>query len=219
MTTPRNTSSVRVDEDNGRPAWLAWLIGLLLIGLLALLLLFLLDDDDDDVDVAGGDTSAASQDVEPDVEADVEPEIETAPEVVVPESTPLDDVEIDVTDVPEGAALAGDVDVFGDQVTGTEIVGQTVTANEVLVQELVADEAFYVGPEVGNTILVRLETFAGADAPESPFQVEPGSRVSFTGELREIDDQFLSELQLFDGADGLEVGDYYVQADQISSVS
>jgi hypothetical protein len=211
MTTPRKPSSVRVDESNGRPAWLPWLIGLLLLGLLALLLWFLLGDDDDDVAV---DTPAVSQEAEPDVEPDAEPE----PEVVVPETNPLDDVEIDVTDVPEGGALAGEVDVFGDQLTGSEIVGQTVTANEVLVQELVADEAFYVGPEIGNTILVRLESFAGEDAPESPFQVEQGGRVTFTGELREIDEQFLSDLQLFDGADGLELGDYYVQADQISSV-
>lgn len=215
MSTPRNTTSVRVDETPGRPAWLPWLIGLLLVGLLALLLLFLLgDDDDDDVDV---DTPAVSQEVDPDVEADVEADLE--PEPVVPdEPTALDDIEIDVTDVPAGAALAGEVDVFGDQVTGTDIVGQTVTANEVLVQELVADEAFYVGPEVGNTILVRLQAFAGEDAPESPFQVEQGGRVTFTGELREIDEQFLSELQLYDGADDLELGDYYVQADQISSV-
>lgn len=215
MTTPRDTSSLRVDESKGRPAWLAWLIGLLLLGLLALLLLFLLDDDDDDVDV---DTPAVSQELEVDPEADVEADAEPQPEVAVPENTALDDIEIDVTDVPAGAALAGDVDVFGDQVTGTDIVGQTVTANEVLVQELVADEAFYVGPEVGNTILVRLQAFAGEDAPESPFQVQEGGRVTFTGELREIDEQFLSELQLYDAAEDLELGDYYVQADQISSV-
>ena len=208
MTSPRTTSSVRVDESKGRPVWLAWLIGLLLLGLLALLLLFVLDDDDEQADV---DTPAVSQEVEPDVEPEPEP-------VVPEEPTALDDVDIDVTDVPAGAALAGDVDVFGDQVTGTDVVGQTITANEVLVQELVADEAFYVGPEVGNTILVRLQPFAGEDAAESPFQVEQGGRVTFTGELREIDEQFLSGLQLYDGADDLELGDFYVQADQISSV-
>jgi len=206
MTTPRNTSSVRVDESTGRPAWLAWLIGLLLLGLLALLLLFLFNDDDDD---DGVDTPGVSQEQDLDLES----------EPVVPEEpTVLDDIEIDVTDVPAGAALAGEVDVFGDQVTGTDIVGQTVTANEVLVQELVADEAFYVGPEVGNTILVRLQSFAGEDDPESPFQVEQDGRVTFSGELREIDEQFLSKLQLYDGADDLELGDFYVQVDQISSV-
>lgn len=206
MTTPRNTSSVRVDESSGRPAWLAWLIGLLLLGLLALLLVFLLDDDDDeDDDVV--DTPGVSQEIDP------EPE----PEPELPEDT-LDDIEIDVTDVPAGTARAGDVDVFGDQLTEGDVVGQSVTANEVLVQELVADEAFYVGPEVGNTILVRLESFAGEGAPESPFQVEEGGRVTFSGELREIDDQFLSELELYDGVEELEIGDFYVQVDQISSV-
>jgi hypothetical protein len=203
MTTPRTTSSVRVDESKGRPAWLAWLLGLLLLALLALLLLFFLGDDDEgEADV---DTPAVSQEAE----SDVEPDVDAEP----------DDVDIDVTDVPAGAAMAGDVNVFADQVTGTDVVGQTITANEVLVQELVADEGFYVGPEVGNTILVRLESFAGEDAPESPFQVEQDSRVTFTGELREIDEQFLSELQQYDGADGLELGDFYVQADQISSVA
>ena len=61
MTTPRSTTSVGVDQTTGRPAWLPSLIGLLLVGLLALLLLFLLGDDDD-VDV---DTPAVSQEVGP----------------------------------------------------------------------------------------------------------------------------------------------------------
>lgn len=215
MTTPRKTSSVKVEENSGRPAWLPWLIGLLLLGLLALLLVFLLNDDDDDL--ADVDTPSLSQEVDPEPDLDVEVEPEP---FVSEEPTPLDvdNIEVDVTDVPAGTALAGDVDVFSDQVTGTDLVGQPITANEVLVQELVADEAFYVGPEVGNTILVRLQEFAGEEAPESPFQVEEGGEVTFSGELMEIDDQFLSELELFDGVGELTVGDYYVQIDQISSV-
>ena len=213
MTTPRKTSSVKVEENSGRPAWLPWLIGLLLLGLLALLLVFLLNNNDDD-DVA---TPSVSEEVdpEPDLDVAVEPEPFESEE---PTPIDVDNIEVDVTDVPAGTALAGDVDVFSDQVTGTDLVGQSITANEVLVQELVADEAFYVGPEVGNTILVRLQEFAGEEAPESPFQVEQGGEVTFSGELMEIDDQFLSELELFDGVGELEVGDYYVQIDQISSV-
>lgn len=127
-------------------------------------------------------------------------------------------VVVDVGDVPAGTAMAGDVDVFADGVAPPALVGDTVTGNAVLVQELVADEAFYVGPEQGNTILVRLEKFAGEGSQESPFSVEAGDKVSFTGELREIDEEFVSQLQLYDPAEELELGDYYVQIDEISSV-
>lgn len=210
MTTPGRApvESVRVDKNHRRPAWLAWLLGLLLLALLAFALLFLFDDDDDDEgdDVA---TAPVTQDAEVTDEADVADE----------PGEDADPVVVDVGDVPAGSARAGEVDVFADQVTGPEVVGQTITANQVRVQELVADEAFYVGPEVGNTILVRLANFAGEAAPESPFSVEAGDDVNFTGQLQEVDDAFLAELELFDGADGLELGDFYVQVDQITSVN
>ena len=210
MTTSGRASveSVRVGKDHQRPAWLAWLVGLVLLALLALLLLFLFDDDDDEADDVA--TSPVTQDAEV-TDEPVEPADAVAPD--------LDADVIDVGAVPAGSARAGEVDVFADQVTGPEVVGETVTANQVRVQELVADEAFYAGPEVGNTILVRLADFAGEAAPESPFSVEAGDAVNFTGQLQEIDDAFLAELELYDGTDGLELGDYYVQVDQITSAS
>ncbi len=118
-----------------------------------------------------------------------------------------------------GPVLVGDVDVLA--ATPEELsalVGQQVTADSVQIVELVADEAFYVGPEVGSTILVRLQEFAGDDAPESPFEVEEGGTVTITGTLEQIDQELLSSLQLYNPAEDLELGSYYVQADEISGV-
>ena len=219
MTTPGKApvESVRVASDSSRPAWLPWLIGLVLLALLGLVLLFLFDDDE-----AEDTADVAVPSVTQDAEVTDEP-VDEPTEPVEPTDAPAPDgagaVVVDVGDVPAGAAQAGEIDVFADQVSGAEIVGETITANQVLVQELVADEAFYVGPEVGNTILVRLAEFGGEGEPESPFTVEAGDMVNFTGQAQEIDDAFLAELQLYDGADQLELGDYYVQVDQITSVS
>lgn len=215
MTAPGKppVQSVRVDEDH-RPAWVPWLIGLLLLALLAIILFFVLvDDDDDDDDLAV--TTPITEPVDP-VDP-VEPVEPVDPELEEPE-VDVDDIVIDVGDVPAGTAMADDVDVFADQVSPPELIGERIVANEVLVQELVADEAFYVGPEAGNTILVRLEEFAGEDQPESPFSVEAGGAVSFTGTLQEIDEELVSELEFYDGTDGLELGDYYVQIEEISSI-
>ena len=79
-----------------------------------------------------------------------------------------------------------------------------------------ADEAFYVGPEAGQTILVRLQNFAGQDDAESPVQVEAGDTVSFTGALQEVDEEFLAELQLYQASDELETGDFYIQAEDLT---
>ncbi|OMQ14778.1 hypothetical protein A7K94_0214185 [Modestobacter sp. VKM Ac-2676] len=115
-----------------------------------------------------------------------------------------------------GVVLIGDLDALAPDVDLSESVGEPVEANSVQVQAVVADEAFFVGPEPGQTIMVRLQPFGGAGDEESPFQVQEGETVSFSGTLEEIDEEFLSSLQLYMPADELETGDYYVQASEIT---
>ena len=113
--------------------------------------------------------------------------------------------------------LVGDTDLFDaaeDGVDPATLVGESVEGNSATVQAVVADEAFFVGPEDGGeTILVYLPRFAGEQ--ESPFDVEPGDKVSFTGTIKEVDEELLSKMQL-DDAPEMNVGDLYVEADQIS---
>ena len=42
--------------------------------------------------------------------------------------------------------------------------------------------------------------------------------MSFGGTLEQIDEEFLSSLQLYEPAEELETGDYYVQASEITLV-
>ncbi|MGY2083600.1 hypothetical protein [Blastococcus sp. SYSU DS0539] len=117
---------------------------------------------------------------------------------------------------PPGAVLVGDLDALAPDVDLSGHVGEPVEGDAVEVREVVADEAFYVGPEAGRTILVRLQTVAAADATGSPFEVEAGDTVSFTGTLEQVDDRLLSELRLHDAAAQREAGDFYVRVEDIT---
>ncbi len=55
--------------------------------------------------------------------------------------------------------------------------GQPAEAKSVAVESVVSDEGFWVGANAQDRVFVRLVT-AGA---ESPVQIQPGRRVSFTG--------------------------------------
>ncbi|MCZ2821261.1 hypothetical protein O2V63_13030 [Modestobacter sp. VKM Ac-2977] len=203
MTEP-STSGATVAAAKKRPIW-PWL---LLAALIAALLLWWLiaeftgDDDDLDVDAGAG---AVVEETTTETETEI-----TGTETVSP-SAPVSEIGL-------GAVLIGDLDVLDDSVDLSASVGEPVEANTVEVQAVVADEAFFVGPEAGQTIMVRLQPFGGTDDQESPFQVQEGDTVSFSGTLEEITDEFLSELQLYTPAEELETGDYYVQASEVTLV-
>ncbi|SDY10832.1 hypothetical protein SAMN05661080_02337 [Modestobacter sp. DSM 44400] len=204
MTEPRTTGAT-VAATKKRPLW-PWL---LLAALIAALVLWWIiaeftGDEDPNLDpgaeTAIEETTGATEDVEGADSTDAA--ATTSP--AVPTMAGL------------GVIMVGDLDVLTPNVDLTTSVGEPVEANTVQVQAVVADEAFFVGPEAGQTIMVRLQPFAGSDDPESPFEVETGDRVSFTGTLQQIDEEFLADLQLYDPAQQLEAGDSYVQATDIT---
>jgi hypothetical protein len=230
MAAPRDTGAHAATEKRGGGLlWLWLLLGALVLGLVIWAIAAALDDDDDDVDaglpvvtdeVEEPEETEATEDAE---ETATTEATEDAEETATTEAT--EDAEETATTEPAepssadvGVILVGDVDILADETDLAALVGQPVEANTVEVRELVADEAFFVGPEVGQTVMVRLPAFAGEDEPESPFSVEQGDTVSFTGTLQEIDDALLSELQLYNPAEELETGQVYVQVEDISGV-
>lgn len=180
---------------------------LLLAALIAALIIWwivaaLTGDDDADLDTGAATPDTATSETTETTEADPTGNASPSPSFA--------------TEVGLGVVLVGDLDALAPDVDLSANLDEPVEANTVEVQEVVADEAFYVGPEAGQTILVRLQPFGGEDDPESPFEVETGDTVSFTGTLRQIDDQFLSELQLYEASDELETGDFYIQAENLT---
>ncbi len=59
-----------------------------------------------------------------------------------------------------------------------DVVGERVSAEAARVQSVPADEGFWASADGGDRVWVQIDT-----AGESPFVVEPGMRVSFTGQV------------------------------------
>lgn len=76
---------------------------------------------------------------------------------------------------PAPAAGAGEVVDLADVDDLRDVVGAQVSARDVEVEGVPADEGFWVSGG-GDRVWVQIGT-----AGESPFVVEPGDRVSFTG--------------------------------------
>lgn len=226
MATPQNTGSHAVTEKRGGGLlWLWLLLGAVVLGLVVWAIAAALDDDDDELetglpvvteevdepDATDSTEEDPTDSTEETEETEAAEETETTEETTTTEAAPVDPAGV-------GVVLVGDVDIVTSDTDLTTLVGQPVEANTVEVRELVADEAFFVGPEVGQTVMVRLPAFAGEENPESPFSIEEGDTVSFTGTLQEIDEALLSELQLYNPAEELETGEVYVQVEEISGV-
>lgn len=193
MTEPRSTTGATKAAEKKKPMW-PWL--LLAAVLAALLLWWLIAEFTGDDDEVALDSDAGA---------------------VVEETTTETETETSVTtETPAAPAAPATVlaltDVLEPGFDASANVGELVEADTAEVQAVIADEAFFVGPEAGQTIMVRLEPFGGTDDPESPFEVQEGDTVSFSGTLQEIDDAFLADLQLYTPAEDLETGDYYLQA-------
>ncbi|WP_432487480.1 hypothetical protein [Kineococcus sp. SYSU DK018] len=222
MSAPHETGSHAAEEKRGSRKWL-WLLLAAIAAALILWAILALTGDDDDVDVDTGAVDPQTTASAPVTPTDDATTSSASPSTSAtaggdPTATATATSDPAATTVA-GAVLVGGVDVLTSGTDLTTLVGQQVQATEVEVTEVVADEAFYVGPQAGQTVLVRLPQFAGADAAESPFTVEQGDVVSFTGSLAEVDDALLSELRNYDPAPDLQVGSVYVQAEQISGVS
>ncbi|WP_432483427.1 hypothetical protein [Kineococcus esterisolvens] len=219
MSAPHETGSHAAEEESGSRKWLWLLLAAIAAALILWAILALTGDDEDDVDAVDPQTTASA----PVTPTDDESTPSATPSTSAtaggdPTATATATSDPAATAVA-GAVLVGGTDVLTSGTDLTTLVGQQVQATEVEVTEVVADEAFHVGPQAGQTVLVRLPQFAGADAAESPFTVEQGDVVSFTGSLAEVDDALLSELRNYNPAPDLQVGSVYVQAEEISGVS
>ena len=84
--------------------------------------------------------------------------------------------------------------------------GRPVTATSVLVRSVPADEGFWVGPDDAHQFFVHL-TGAG----ESPVQVRPGVRVTFTGTVAALDAAATAGLDTGTGLPVLERQRAYLQ--------
>ncbi|PPK92277.1 hypothetical protein CLV92_11523 [Kineococcus xinjiangensis] len=229
MSAPTPTGSHPTAEQSRRGVpWLWILLGALLLALAVWAIAAAVNDDDDEATAPVAVSESADPVEEPDV--DVSP-TETAPEPSPSADTPsadapsVDAPSVDGSAAAAGALLVGGTDVLSGEAFSadalstdadlTAMAGQTVDAREVKVLEVVADEAFYVGPDAGRSVLVRLPEFA---AGESPFKVEAGDTVNLSGTLRPVDQALLDEMGAYDPAKRLEPGQVYVQADKISGV-
>ncbi len=76
---------------------------------------------------------------------------------------------------PAGTAQVVDLSDAGDL---DEIIGRTVSADGARVESVPADEGFWIDTDGGRRAWVQVATTG-----ESPFTVEPGARVTFTGEV------------------------------------
>jgi len=203
-TEPRPRGATAAEEKKKRPIWPWLLLAALIAALLLWWLIAALTGDDDNDAGAGAATGSSIEQTtgatEPDATATATATATTTATAAAPAPG------------GPGTVVVGDQDALapGAELSGS--AGEPVTGTEVTVASVVADEAFYVGPEAGQTILVRLQQFGGTDAPESPFQVEAGDTVSFSGTLEQVDQDFLDDLQLYDPSTQYSLGDFYVQA-------
>lgn len=209
MSIPPDTGSHAAEQRRGGLSWL-WILLAVILAAIAAWWLFGVLADDEDPEAA----PTAAEEVEEPV--DSEP---TLTDETTPEGTPADDdtaAPTGETAPPDARVVVGDVDLFTADVDLASLVGESVEAEGAEVQAVVADEAFFVGPEPDRTVLVRLPEFAGGQ--ESPFDVQEGDEVSFTGTLEEVDEALLSELQL-DDPPQVETGDVYVQVEELELAS
>jgi len=90
-----------------------------------------------------------------------------------------------------------------------DAVGQQVSAQGARVQSVPADEGFWVTADGGDRVWVQIETTG-----ESPFVVEPGTRVSFTGQVVAHESDFVAspDFPTADAADLVDAG-AHIEAD------
>ena len=210
MATPTDSGSHAAGPPQKKS--LTWLWVLLAVLVLALLAWWLLDDDEEAVDASPVVAEETEEIEEPLAEETEEPVDEEPVEPVDEEPVDEEDTEVSPPVATAGAILVGDVDLLAADVDPTTLIGETVVAEEAMVQAVVADEAFLAGPDPERTVLVRLADFVGEGEQESPFNVQAGEMVGFTGTVEQITEELLSSLSMVD-EEALQgnIGDVYIQ--------
>ena len=123
----------------------------------------------------------------------------------------------------DGEAAAGTITVGSDDLLGAagdgndalvDREGETVSASGVTVQAVVSDEAFWVGRDVEQRVLVVLDV-SGESAPS----IGAGDRVSFSGTLEPLPVDFADRygISASEDADLLVNQGHYVTTDQVNT--
>jgi len=96
------------------------------------------------------------------------------------------------------------------------VVGDPVTGTAT-VESVIADEAFWVGKGPGDRVLVHLTPEARNSAGESPFQVKPGQTIMITGSVTALpSDPTTLGVAADEGADELKSLGGYIEAKSIA---
>jgi hypothetical protein len=178
----------------GRPVrrtpfgWLPW-VALALLGLLLLATLLVTKNLADGDDDAAADGSAAPAPAEAPAEAPADAAVVAGGQAVLP--------------LPAGGL---------GSLAGREAEGKGAT-----VESVVADEGFWVGTDSTNRVFLLLTDEAKAAEGESPFQVEAGQRVDFSGAVEPIPKDLPPfGLQPDEGAEQLRQQGHYIEVTRIA---
>lgn len=177
----RGATPVGDTRTKKRPWWLLALIGLLLLGLL---LFGLSRCGGDDEDTASTTTTAST---DPSTVATPTQTVSASPSDPASASASTS-ASASATGAPPaggGVLTAGSTNVLplsaaGVPATGdlSQFTGQQVTGKGVTVQSVPSDEGFWVGTSATDRVWVQL-----AGPGESPFKVQPGQKVDFSGTM------------------------------------
>lgn len=202
----RSTGAVRLEDDRDRKKrglWWLWpLLGLLLLGLLALLLLRGNDD------VADKTASKAKT------------------EAATPTATPTQAPAEAGAGAAAGAAgtlTAGGASLLPVAKAGklTDAVGDPATGRNVTVQKIVPGQGFWVGSSASDRVYVELGGDVGQDEqPAGDAKLKVGDKVNLTGETRPAPEDPAKTLNLdAKSAETVKSQGIFLNADKVQPVS
>jgi hypothetical protein len=189
MTTSHTdpAGSTRVTAPPRRPWWLWVLLAVIVIALLVLALVRCgAGSDGDDGQASGGAVVPSAAPATPGSAGTDASGSASAPETGAPAAgSPQAG-----TPAAGSAGAAGSLSADGTALLPlsatagpngelSALVGRTVTAQGVAVQSVPSDEGFWIGSSDTDRVWVQLTVPAG----ESPFTVQPGQRLDFTGPM------------------------------------
>lgn len=167
------SGSARVAGARGKAplAWLPWVAGGLLLGLLALMLVaFLLARAGSEAPTGASSTGTSSG-------------TSTSSGGAPAPGT-------GTVAAPAGSLMAGSTDVLASPGRIASLTGAAAAGRSVRVQSVVADEGFWVGTSEASRVFVFLEPAARLSSGESRFQVKAGQTVNLTGTVQPVTADF-----------------------------